>query len=45
MNNEDLKPLIFLHPLSKTLSKLREVMSEDAEAEKIEIQAHRLIQA
>lgn len=37
MDNNDLKPLIFLHPLSKTLSKLREVMSEDAEAEKIEV--------
>jgi hypothetical protein len=37
MSESSLKPLIFLQPLSPTLEKLREIMSENAEEEGIEI--------
>lgn len=37
MSETNLKPLIFLPPLSPTLEKLKEIMSENADAEGIEI--------
>lgn len=37
MSEGSLKPLVFLHPLSPTLEKLREIMSENSEDEGIEI--------
>ena len=37
MSSADLKPLLFMEPLSETLKKLKEVMEENSESEGIEI--------